>query len=115
MSAQGRHAEVLQLIDPMTALKGEIQSYKRNALARPATAESGTGRGSRAFVIQRAAALARALSEAGRDDEAVQPVAELQRFDNSPAARKASRDAIRAAGREDLMQRLDAANGGVQQ
>jgi hypothetical protein len=106
MAEAGRYEEMLELIDPLAALKGEIKRYQRNTVLRPSSAEQGTGRGTRSFVIKRALAITQALAAQGKDDEALQLLRELQGFDDREETRRSRQQILMRSGRTDLIQRL---------
>lgn len=99
----GRYKEVLQLIEPLGSLKGEIDLYKRMGVERPSWAENGTGRGTRAFVIQRSANLVEALAGSGDEAKAKEVIAGLLAFDASDATRQALEKAVSRSGRTNLL------------
>ncbi|MCP4747001.1 MAG: hypothetical protein GY874_12815 [Desulfobacteraceae bacterium] len=78
----GRGAQVLELIEPIKAFRGEAALYKRNKILRPAWAEKGSGRGTRSFVVQRATAFTRALADANNEIKTRKLVKQLLHFDN---------------------------------
>ena len=102
--AEGRYQEVLKLIDPLEAFKGEVKRYQRNRILRPALAEHGKGRGTRSFVIQRSLALTQALAETGETAKASTLMKNLLEFDNRETTQQALRESLGKAGRLDLIQ-----------
>nr|WP_319395371.1 hypothetical protein [uncultured Desulfobacter sp.] len=101
---QGRYPEVIKLIDPAQAFKGEVAQYRRNRILRPAAAEQGRGRGTRSFVVQRATGLVQALAGTGKNDKAKDLIQNIMAFDSKPATQKALEQRLYKVGRTDLLQ-----------
>lgn len=101
--AEQRYEDVLELIEPAESLQGEIGIYKRMQVDRPAWAESGTGRGTRSFVVQRSVDLVEALTGIGDEDRAKALITDLLAFDDSAKTRQALADALQRTGRADLL------------
>nr|WP_321403857.1 hypothetical protein [uncultured Desulfobacter sp.] len=101
---QGRYAEVMKLIDPAQAFKGEVALFQRNRILRPAEAEQGSGRGTRAFVVQRATGLVQALAGTGKNDTAKDLIQNIMAFDSKPATQKALEQSLNKLDRTDLLQ-----------
>ncbi len=80
---QEKYEELLELIEPVEAIKGEITLYQRNKITHPASAERGEKRGSRAFVIRRGLMIVEALSAVGRNTESQKAYELLLEFDDS--------------------------------
>jgi hypothetical protein len=100
----GRHAELLTLIDPETAFEGEVERYRRNRILRPAMAENGRQRGSRAFVIRRSAGLIQALAGEAENSKARRLIDNVLKFDDKETTRKMVRQSLGRVNRIDLMQ-----------
>ncbi|WP_144391589.1 hypothetical protein [Pleionea sediminis] len=80
---RGQYKELLELIEPIKAIEGEITLYHRNKVMAPASAEKGIKRGSRNFVIDRALMVIEALAGTGRTKESQQAKKILLDFDSS--------------------------------
>jgi hypothetical protein len=77
----GRYHEMLALIDPMAAFRGEAGLARRRSVFRAASADAGSGRGTHEFALRRGAALVQALAGVQANAEAKALIDEMLAFD----------------------------------
>ena len=99
-----RYQEILKLIDPMEAFKGEVERYKRNQILKPATAENGYERGTKSFIIKRSSGLVQALAGTGDDVKTRQLIKKVLDFDRGEASKGKLMRSLNKVGRIDLLQ-----------
>lgn len=102
LQQQKRYAELLELVDPMTAINGEISLYHRNRIIKPTTAERSTGRGTRSFAISRGVSIVEALAGTRQDELCQQAIEKILDFDSSTNTRSQLNRALVRAGRQDI-------------
>ncbi len=78
-----RYDDVLALITPLEAFRGEVALARRRIAFRAAGDSQATGRGTKFFAMHRGALLAEALIGSQRNAEAEMLLAEMLKFDSS--------------------------------
>lgn len=97
---RGRYTAIAELTDPERAFEGELAVHRRARLVRPTVAETGEGRGSRAFTVARGRGYAEVLVALGDTEAAARVAQRALALDASPAVRAGLIDALRRGGAE---------------